>query len=286
MNLLSKDQVKDGIRVVSLLPLVSRVLFNHKVRHALQKLPGSNALYGGGWDRVHPFDRAHGTDTSGLVSGAELQATGDHEALAHVTVYGGSQPSVLREVLSRLPQPETCTFIDLGCGKGRPLLVASEFPFRDIVGVELSADLARVARANAAIAGARFPLRTPVRVEVGDATAYPLPAGNIVLFLYHPFGKEQVLKVVRALEAALAAERRAIYIVYYNPVHGGCFDDCQLLTRRFARMMPYAREERGYGPDLSDAVVVWQAGDAPAPAPGAQARIVVTNPGWRAELAG
>ncbi len=269
MNPLLKEKLKGGIRVVTLLPLVSRVLFNHNVRRALRKLPGANALYGGGWDRLHPFDRAHGTNTSGIVSANELQAAGDHEALAHVTVYGGSQPSVLRQALSRIPRPETSIFIDLGCGKGRPLLVASEFPFRGIVGVELSADLARSAEANAAIIAARFPGRTPIRVEVGDATAYALPAGNIVLFLYHPFGAELVIKVVKAVEAALVAERRTIYVVYYNPVHGACFDDSQLLSRRFARMLPYAREERGYGPDLSDAVVIWQGGDSSAPAAGA-----------------
>jgi len=280
-----KTRVKDGIRAVSLLPLASRVLYNHKVRRALQKLPGANALYGGGWDRMHPFDLEHGTNTSGSVSADELQAGGDHEALAHVTVYGGSQPSVLREALSRIPRPETCVFIDLGCGKGRPLLVASEFPFRDIVGVELSPALARAARTNAAVVAARYPLRTPIRVEVGDATAFPLPSGNLVLFLYHPFGRELVQKVADAVEAGLTAERRAIYVVFYNPVNGVCFDDSRLLTRRFARMLPYAREELGYGPDISDAVVIWQGGDSPAPPSDADAEIIVTNPGSRAELA-
>lgn len=284
--MLLKDRLKDGIRAVSLLPLVSHVLYDHRVRHALKNLPGANALYGGGWDRKHPFDDAHGTDTSGTVSARELRAKGDHEALAHVTVYGGSQPSVLREALSTVPQPNSCTFIDLGCGKGRPLLVASELPFRDIVGVELSPELAHVARVNAAIVAGRFPQRTPVRVEVGDATAFPLPAGNVVVFLYHPFGQEQVQKVVHALEAALLADRqRAVFVVYYNPVHGDCFDASRLLARRFARMLPYAPEERGFGPDLSDAVVIWQGGDVPPPPSGAEARIIVTNPGSRAELA-
>jgi SAM-dependent methyltransferase len=284
--MLNKEKLKDGIRVVTLLPFVSRILYNHKVRRALGGLPGANAVYGGGWDRLHPFDRLNGTDTSGTVSAQQLQAAGEHEALAHVTVYGGSQPSVLRTVLSSLPNPETCVFLDLGCGKGRPLLVASEFPFRDIVGVELSPELARVARANAVIIGSRFPSRTPIRVEVGDATAYPLPAGNIVLFLYHPFGTQQVQKTVRAVEAALALERRVIYVVLYNPVNGACCDASPGLTRRFARMMPYAPEERGYGPDVSDAVVIWQGGTAP-PAPAdahAHAKIVITNPGSRAEL--
>jgi hypothetical protein len=80
---------------------------------------------------------------------------------------------------------------------------------------------------------------------------------------------------VQAVEAALAAERRCTYIVYYNPVAGRCFDASTQLTRRFARMLPYAANERGYGPDLEDPIVIWQRGIAPPPSEPADARIVV-----------
>lgn len=281
-----KETLKSTLRTFASLPGVSRVLFDDDVRRVLERLPGSRAVYGGGgWQRRHPFDRDLGTDTSGITSSQDLKAGGQHAALAHVTFYGGSQPSVLRTVLSSLPRPETSTFVDLGCGKGRPLLVASEFPFRDIVGVELSPALAEIARSNAALLAARYPQRTPIRVELGDATEFPLPSGDLVLFLYHPFGTELVRKVARAVEAALAAEQRAIYVVLYNPVNGACFDESSALIRRFARMLPYAPEELGYGPDTADAVVVWQGGTAPAPTGPADAKIVVTQPGIRAELA-
>jgi len=284
--MLLKEKLKGTIRSLGSLPLVSRVLFNESVRRTLERLPGSNALYGGGgWQRRHPFDRVHGTDTSGTTSSEDLRAAGTDEAHQHVTFYGGSQPGVLRTVLATLPQPEKSTFLDLGCGKGRALLVASEFPFRDIVGVELSPALAQVARTNAALIAARHSARTPIRVELGDATAFPLPPGNLVLFLYHPFGEELVLKVVSAVEAALAAEARAIYVVLYNPVNGACFDASRLLRRRFAKMVPYASEELGYGPDTADAVVIWQGGSAPPSSGLSDARIVVTVPGTRAELA-
>jgi predicted GTPase len=50
-------------------------------------------------------------------------------------------------------------------------------------------------------------------------------------------------------------------------------------------MLPYDREELGYGPDTADAVVVWQGGNAPPPTARADAKIVVTLPDTRAELA-
>lgn len=265
------------------LPVVAAVLRRPSARRLIGWIPGAQAFYGSGWDRVHPFDLVHGTDTSGFVSAGELPA--DEAASAHAVCYAGSQPSLVRLALASLPPVDTCTFVDLGCGKGRALLVASEFPFRDILGVELSAPLARVACRNAALVARRFPQRTAICVAVDDASTFPLPAGDLVLFLYHPFGAELVAKVVEGIEAALAAGRRSIYVIYYNPVAGRCFDASKLLRRRFARTLPYGAEERGYGPDETDVVVIWQGGNAP-PATPAEAAIVLAPGGLRVSLQG
>ncbi len=284
VGLTIKEKLKYGIGAIGSLPFVSPVIFDRTVRQFLTKVPGSHFLYGDGWNRLHPFDRVNGTNTSGSVSAADLRARCSHPANAHTNLYGGSQPSVVRRALATLPQLETCCFVDLGCGKGRPLIVASEFPFRKIVGVELSEDLAEVARTNAAVISERHPERTPIQVEVGDAAAYPIPAGDVVLFLYHSFGTELVAKVELAIRAALAAESRRLYVVSYNPVNGACFDESPVLIRRFARMLSYSREERGYGPDLSDAVVIWQGGSTPPPTELADAKIIIVTPGSRAEV--
>ena len=97
--------------------------------------------------------------------------------------------------------------------------------------------------------------------------------------MYHPFGAELVAKVIQTVEAALAKERRSIFIIYYNPVAGHVFDASRQLMRRFARMLPYAAEERGYGPDLEDPVVIWQGGTAPLPTEPANAKIMVVRDG-------
>ncbi|HWN95838.1 MAG TPA: class I SAM-dependent methyltransferase, partial [Methylomirabilota bacterium] len=170
-------------------------------------------------------------------------------------------------------------------GKGRPMLVASEFPFRDIVGVELSPALAEVARRNAAAIATRFSSRTPIRVECGDATAYPMPAGDVVLFIYNSFDTELMLKVVKNVEAALAADpQRSIFVVFCNPVSGACFDASPMLTRRFAQTIRYAQEERDYAEDMEDAIIIWQGGNAPPPTSRADAKIVIVKERWRAEL--
>jgi SAM-dependent methyltransferase len=270
------------VSAVGRLPFMSAVVWHPPVRSLLEKIPVLQHLYGTGWERTHPFDRAHGTDTSGVVSADALPP--DEASRVHAVCYAGSQPGVLRAALAMLPAVSHCTFVDLGCGKGRALLVASEWPFRDIVGVELSPALAAVARRNAARIAALHPGRPAIRVVVGDASTFPLPAGDLVIFLYHPFDAELVARVVSGIEAALAAGPRRIHVIYYNPVAGDCFDASPQLRRHFAGMLPYATSELGYGPDTEDTVVIWQdASQAPAPG-NADARIVPAPGGLRVLL--
>ncbi|HMJ88644.1 MAG TPA: class I SAM-dependent methyltransferase [Candidatus Acidoferrum sp.] len=276
-----KSTLKHCLHAFGDSPLVHPMVNVASVKRVLSRLPGARALYGNSeWDRKHPFDRAYGTDTSGFLCGEEL-LTG-HPAEAHGSPYAGAQPSVMRTVFATLPHNERSTFIDLGCGKGRPMLVASEFSFRDIVGVELSPPLVEAARRNAAVMAKRFPHRTPIRVDEGDATTYPMPAGDVVLFIYNSFDHELMQKVADGVEVALKFDgQRSIYVVYCNPVSGDCFDESPLLTRRFAQTLRYAAEEQGFAPDTRDAVIVWQGGNAPRPD---DAKIVIVRERWRAEL--
>jgi SAM-dependent methyltransferase len=258
------------------------ILHSPPVRYVLLTRLEFEGLYRIGLNRPHPFDRVNGTDTGGVASSGGKRT--DHP-------YWGATPSVVRTVLSKIPSPEKLAFIDLGCGKGRPLFLASEFPFRSILGVELSPSLARIGQTNAAIMKQRYPERTPVEVIAGDAANYRLPPGDIALFLYNPFGEELMKKVVAEVEAALASEPRTIYVIYQNPVSGSCFDASPVLKRYFAANIPYNREERGFRTDVvdvMDAVIVWHGGNSPMlPLPGADAKILVSKMDYcnRAKLA-
>jgi hypothetical protein len=120
---------------------------------------------------------------------------------------------------------------------------------------------------------------------VRDVGQFALPAGDLVLFLYNPFGDEVVSKVAAAVDAALAAADRTIYVVYYNPVVGHRFDALPRLRRHLASTIPYAAEELGYGPDAEDPIVVWQGGVALGPADArADAHIEVIHPRNRVRL--
>lgn len=278
-----KTNFKTVLGAVGRLPGIRNFVQHPFVRTRLVNVPGSQYLYFGMF-RTHPFDRVHRTDTGGVELPTDF---GVNESVrSNASAYLGSQPNVIRLALAHLPPLDSCSFVDLGCGKGRPLFVASEFPFASIIGVELSPRLAEIAQRNASIIAKCYPQRTAVTVVNADASAFAFPPGNLVIFLYHPFGYDVMAKVVARLEQALLVEGRSIYIVYYNPVIGRCFDASSSFKRRFAGMLPYAPEEQGYGLDLTeDPVVIWQGGSqAPPPTCLTDLKIVVRPSGTGVEL--
>src|SRR6516225_2482490 len=101
-------------------------------------------------EEKHPFDREHGVDTGGLIY-ADGLSTG-HEHDRHSAGYYATAPSLFRgsvelwrETLTRTGCAlEDYTLVDIGCGKGRVLMLATEYTFREIVGIELNPGLVKI----------------------------------------------------------------------------------------------------------------------------------------------
>jgi hypothetical protein len=105
----------------------------------------------------------------------------------------------------------------MGSGKGRALLVASEFPFAKIVGVEISRELSGIAGQNVARYRSVSQRCTTFSLHCADATNYTFESEPLVLFLSNPFGRESVRRVLANLEASLVASPREAYLIYINP---------------------------------------------------------------------
>lgn len=188
--------------------------------------PSSQPLY-----RLLPresaFDRFYAVKTADVRRWQDLGTGTSSDAYGRD--YVPSPPSLVRKVLSFLPDRESFTFIDLGCGMGRTLIIASEFPFKAILGVEKAPELCAIARANLETVRARFPDRPPMQVVEADAATVTLPPGNLVIFLYNPFGKPVMKAVVKMIEATMRQEKRRLFIVYYEPDLRSYFDQSPLL---------------------------------------------------------
>jgi SAM-dependent methyltransferase len=180
---------------------------------------------------VHPFDTLHGTDTSGLLSGKVI-ARGTDAKVEELTAYYGVAPSILRGLLDRWlqpPQPKTIdqtVFLDVGAGKGRAMLLASQYPFLRVEGVELNPELAAIAQANLDLwqRDAAANALAPITLYQADATRHPLPDAPTVAFLFHPFERAILRRYLRHVETGLAAQPHPFDLLYANAEHGSLLD--------------------------------------------------------------
>ena len=167
----------------------------------------------------HPFDVAYSVDTGGLLWGEALERPRNGDAAYWATGYYGISPSAFTAAMERLNlEWSRFAFVDVGCGKGRAMLLALRFPFRRVLGVELSSALAAVASANLDKFAA--PWRqwgVPAEAVAGNATEFTFPQGPLVLFLYHPFAAPVMKRFLAHVQDAVTLERREIYLLYANP---------------------------------------------------------------------
>jgi SAM-dependent methyltransferase len=133
--------------------------------------------------------------------------------------YQPTDPGLFHEIMASLPiEFEDFTFIDVGSGKGRTLLMASDYPFRKVVGVELIEALHRVAQQN--VEKYRNPVQRCRHIESihADARGFDFPPEPVVLFLFNPLPERALVEVLQRLETSHAAWPRPVWIAYHNPL--------------------------------------------------------------------
>ncbi len=138
------------------------------------------------------------------------------------------------------------TLIDLGCGKGRVLMMASEYPFRAIVGVELNPKLAARAGRNV-----KKWMRKPracraVSAVEGDVLDLPMPDGPLVLVVFNSFDREMVRRLLERLVEKSHTRTAPIDLIYIHAEHDN-------LVRQFAGIERLADENIPFSPEDASA---------------------------------
>ena len=137
------------------------------------------------------FDRRYGVDTAGSVEADAIGIT-DEVQQQHAIRYVPIREPVLQHLLEhslRDRAAESLSFVDLGCGKGRALLIAARFPFRRVVGVEIGASHVQIARENVRRVIERGPLLRcrDIQVAQASATDFDYPDSDLLVYMYRPF---------------------------------------------------------------------------------------------------
>ena len=168
----------------------------------------------------HPFDLQFGVRTSGLIAGRHLKC--GHSNDRHITAYYGIAPSVFKSILVRwrrcrpVAHIDEFTFVDLGAGMGRALLLASEYPFRSVIGVELHPTLARIARRNLKLWRSSGRPQAPMRLICADATTFVPPPGPCLAFLFNPFGAPVLRRILALWARNFAGRPGQLDLLYVN----------------------------------------------------------------------
>jgi SAM-dependent methyltransferase len=138
------------------------------------------------------------------------------------SAYQPTEPALFREIVDALQQSgldfRDYTFIDLGSGKGRTLLMASDYPFRRIVGVELLPALHSIAQENLSKYRSEAQKCFAVEAVCADAREFVFPAEPSVLYLFNPLPETGLQQVVMNLEESLRRYPRVVYVLYHNPL--------------------------------------------------------------------
>jgi SAM-dependent methyltransferase len=145
--------------------------------------------------------------------------------------YSSSGPTVLWRALRGLPIGSDDVFVDYGSGKGFVVLQAAvRYPFRKVVGVEISDELTRIAREN--VARAQHRLKAQVELFVADAENWSLPDEATYVYMYKPFSGQLFETVLGRVLESLDRRPRDLVFIYANPVQ----EDFVLETGRFKRI--------------------------------------------------
>ncbi len=136
--------------------------------------------------------------------------------IEHATHYEPTPVGDLERLLAHVPFAlEAATFVDVGAGMGRAVFAAARYPFRQVIGLEISPALVAVARDNLATFAATERRCRDIRLVRGDAATFRFPKGDLVVYLYNPFDAALLTRVIATLARG---ERTNLAILYHTPV--------------------------------------------------------------------
>jgi len=173
------------------------------------------------------FDGRFAVDTAGILNLPQLKTD---PRFTHPVNYAPTPRSRFFRMLRQIDVDYSkFVFIDFRCGKGKVLLLAAALPFKQIIGIELSSKLFRVAENN---------LRTYLgtrrcsefQLVCMDASEYEIPQERAIYYFYNPFAEEVMRKVLDNIRRSLAATPREMYVVYFNHVLKSLLDESGFLT--------------------------------------------------------
>ena len=169
--------------------------------HGVERIRAALGVPSSAWTAYHrrkaaldaAFDASRGYETGGVQHLCNLTVASPN--VVHGVNHVASDPEEFANAMADIEiEIAGSTFVDLGAGKGRAVLLAAEYPFARLVGVEFAMELHAAAKTNVA----RYAdIGDASRIELihGDAALYEFPSTAVVIYLFNPFGAPIVARV-------------------------------------------------------------------------------------------
>lgn len=195
------------------------------------------------------FDRQYNVDTCGSIHLHEL--TVERNNVESCSIYDPIPARTLRNLFSYLPEAlKEYNFIDFGCGKGRALLVAAEYPFRKIIGVEFARELNETALQNISKYSNPKQKCFDISSICIDATKFEIPLGKCIFFFFVPFGADIFSEVLENINKSYTQHPREMLILYVtDPVthpfpYDKIIENCGLFSKIAEGYFPFEISQR------------------------------------------
>ena len=124
----------------------------------------------------------------------------------------------LRRILALDEVVQGDVFIDFGSGKGRVLLEAARYPFKRVIGVEISAELNRTAAANIQRVREAGTSGSTIELVTADAVDYEIPDDVTIAYFYNPFRGRAFHTVIERLLESVDRCPRFVRVIYRTPL--------------------------------------------------------------------
>ncbi|RJO61063.1 class I SAM-dependent methyltransferase [candidate division WS5 bacterium] len=170
------------------------------------------------------FDFKYGTDTVRHVELRSLEINSENLSRGHR--YALTPEKAFIKLMAKIKFPVNSVFVDLGCGKGKILLLASQFGFSRVVGIEFSKSLCECARNNISVYGAKKTLNSTLEVVHSDVVDYEIKDDENVFYLFNPFDDTVLSNVLGNIIKSVEKAPRKVYLIYYIPYHGNIIEQC------------------------------------------------------------
>jgi len=153
-----------------------------------------------------------------VLEGMTLCTLGDDEARAAKNCSAIPSKTFHWAMAAAGINPKLYHFVDIGSGWGYAVLLAAEYPFQGVTGIEFASELHQEACANVAWVRQQGLVKSQsLEVRNESALTCELPDGPILLFLNNPFGQTTMRLFLDRIDRSFRSNPRSIVAIYVNP---------------------------------------------------------------------